>query len=109
MKSKKAIFIFTSYIPTKSMAALKNSGINIFYLLPIELGEILENLKLDYQDIDEEILKKRLQPIFDWIIKTVDKDKKNWIIVFENFSIKINYYLYDFIKNNNLKLEEDIN
>ena len=105
---KKAILIFASYIPSKSMSALKNSGIDTFYLLPTNLAEIIDNIKFNSVLSDEEI-KKQLEPVFCWIKNIVKRKKNDYILVIENFSIRINYHLYDFVKRNKLTLEEDIN
>ena len=108
MNNKKAILIFASYIPSKSMSALKNSGIDTFHLLPTDLAEILDNIKI-HSNLSDEELKKQLKPIFEWIRKIIKRKKKDYILVIENFSPRINYYLYDFIRRNKLILEDDIN
>ena len=104
---KKAILIFTSYIPAKTMAALRNDDTDVFYLLPNNLAEIIDDIKLNTTLEDKEI-KEKLKPVFEWIKKTIKRDKKNSIIVMEQFPPKLNYYLYDFIKRNNYLLGEDI-
>ena len=90
--------------------ACENDNIYTFYLLPNKLAEIIEDIKMDISNISDKELKEKLNPIFEWIKKiTKRKDKKNTIIIIEQFPPKLNYYFYDFIKKNKLILGEDIN